>query len=155
VIAPGQSVWLDVTFNSKKFSGALTKSITVFSNDPAQAEAKFDFTADVATARSKVAPVVEPADLGNLVPNTEGQAQIALTNLGKEPYKLRLADWPHSWLQPSWTEKVVDPGDTLKLSIGTLGVPPLGKFNTSLTFDVEGKDKSRLSLPITGVGLVE
>jgi hypothetical protein len=50
---------------------------------------------------------------------------------------------------------VVDPGDTLAFTVGTNGVPPLGKFTTSLTFDVEGKVKSRMSLPVTGVGLVE
>jgi hypothetical protein len=85
----------------------------------------------------------------------EGQTSIAFVNLGQEPYKLRVADWPRSWLALAWTEKVVDPGDTLSLTLGTKGVPPLGKFNTSLTFDVEGSVKSRMSLPLTGVGQME
>lgn len=155
IVGPGESVWLDVTFSTKKFSGNVTKSVAVFCNDPGNPEAKFDFTADVTTTRTRVAPFNEPADLGQLVPNTEGQTSISFVNLGQEPYKLHLADWPQSWLAPAWTEKVVDPGDTLALTLGTKGVPPLGKFTTSLTFDVEGKVKTRMSLPVIGVGLVE
>lgn len=155
VIAPGESVWLNVTFNTKKFAGEVTKSVAVFCNDPNDPQAKFEFSAEVVTSRTKVAPLVEPADLGQLTPDLESQSTIGFTNLGGEPYKLRLADWPRSWMQPSWLEKVVDPGDTLALVIGTRGVPPLGTFVTSLTFDVEGKVKTRMSLPVTGVGSVE
>jgi hypothetical protein len=155
VVAPGESVWLDVTFNTKKFSGDVTKSVAVFCNDPDNPQATFQFTASVNSTRTKVAPLVEPADLGQLVPNRESQASVSFINLGQEPYKLTLADWPKSWLSPSWTEKVVDPGDTLTLAIGTRGVPPLGKFTTSMTFNVEGQVRSRMSLPVTGVGSME
>jgi hypothetical protein len=155
VVAPNESIWLDVTFNTKKFSGEVTKSVAVFCNDPENPQATFQFSADVTSQRSRVAPLIEPADLGQLAPNMEGQTSIAFVNLGQEPYKLRVADWPKSWLALAWTEKVVDPGDTLSLTLGTRGVPPLGKFNTSLTFDVEGSVKSRMSLPVTGVGQME
>lgn len=155
VVAPNESIWLDVTFNTKKFSGEVTKSVAVFCNDPVNAQSTFQFTADVASTRTRVAPLSEPTDLGQLMPNKDGQTTIGFVNLGQEPYKLHVADWPKSWLALGWTEKVVDPGDTLSLTIGTKGVPPLGKFNTSLTFDVEGSHKSRMSLPITGVGQME
>jgi len=155
VVAPGESVWIDVTFNSKKFSGAVNKTITVFSNDPSSPQAKITFLANVATARSRIVVVQEPADLGNLVPNKSGQAAIMLANVSDEPYRVRLTSYPTSWLEPAWTEKVVDPGDTLDLSIGTSGVPPLGKFESSITFEIEGRETSRMSLPLTGIGLVE
>ena len=35
IVGPGESVWLDVTFSTKKFSGNVTKSVAVFCNDPA------------------------------------------------------------------------------------------------------------------------
>jgi hypothetical protein len=155
VIAPGESIWLDVTFNTKKFSGSINKSVTVFSNDPENPQAKLSFTADVQTTRSRVALINEPADLGQLVPDKLRQSTLSLTNVGSEPYRLILADWPSSWMEPDWTEKVVDPGDTLALAIGTRGVPPLGKFDTSITFEIEGNDKTRMSLPVTGIGLME
>jgi hypothetical protein len=155
VVGPNESIWLDVTFNTKKFSGNVTKSVVVFCNDPENPQATFQFSADVTSTRTRVAPLSEPADLGQLAPNMDGQTAIGFVNLGQEPYKLRLADWPKSWLAPAWTEKVVDPGDTLSLTVGTRGVPPLGKFTTSLTFEVEGSTKSRMSLPVTGVGLME
>lgn len=155
VIAPGESIWLDVTFNSKKFSGAITKKITVFSNDPNNPRSTITFTANVQTNRTLIAVVNEPVDLGSLVPDQSGQSTILLTNLGTEPYRLRLAAWPKGWMQTSWKEKVIDPGDTLQMSIGTSAVPPLGKFETSITFEVEGSEKTRMSLPLTGVGLVE
>lgn len=155
VVGPGESIWIDVTFNTKKFSGKVTKAVTVFSNAPNDPQAKFTFTADVATSRKPVALASSSADLGQLVPDKPDQSSIALTNVGDEPYRLRLADWPTSWMEPAWTEKVLDPGDTLSLAIGTHGTPPLGKFGTSLTFDVEGREKSRMSLPVTGIGLVE
>lgn len=155
VVAPNESIWLDVTFNTKKFSGQVTKSVTVFCNDPENAQASFQFSADVASTRTRVAPLAEPADLGKLAPNMDGQTSIGFVNLSQEPYKLRVADWPKSWLALGWTEKVVDPGDTLSLTLGTTGVPPLGPFNSSLTFDVEGSRKSRMSLPLTGVGQMD
>ena len=155
VVAPGESIWIDVTFNSKKFSGAVNKTVTVFSNDPGSPQAKITFLANVATARSKIVVVQEPTDLGSLVPNKSGQSTIMLANVGDEPYRLRLAAYPSGWLEPGWTEKVVDPGDTLHLPIGTNGVPPLGKFESSITFEIEGRETSRMSLPLTGIGLIE
>jgi hypothetical protein len=155
IVAPGESIWLDITFNSKKFSGQVNKKVVVYSNDPDDPRASIEFTAQVETSRKRVAPVTEPADLGNLVPNRPRQTAITLTNVGTEPYRLSLADWPSSWLEPDWTERVIDPGDSLDLKIGTRGFPPLGKFSASLTFDVQGSEKSRLSMPVTGVGLVE
>jgi hypothetical protein len=154
-VAPDESIWLDVVFNTKKFSGQVTKSVTVFCNDPESPQATFQFSADITTTRTRVAPLVEPADLGQLSPNMDGQTSIGFVNLGQEPYKLRIADWPRSWLALGWTEKVVDPGDTLSLTLGTRGVPPLGAFSTSLTFDLEGSARARMSLPIVGVGKLE
>lgn len=155
VVGPGESIWMDVTFDSKRFSGLVNKSVVFYSNDPEQPEAKLSFSATIETARKVVEALDEPADLGNLLPNRGDQAQIRLTNIGDQPYRLSVADWPGEWLEADWTERIVDPGDTLTLTVGTKGVPPLGRFATSITFDVEGKEKSRFSLPITGIGLVE
>jgi hypothetical protein len=155
VIGPGESIWLDITFDSKKFSGQVAKKVVVYSNDPAAPQATIDFTARVETSRKYVVVVNEPTDLGQLLPNEPDQSEIALANIGTEPYRLSLADWPQSWLEPEWTERVIDPGDTLTMAIGTHSVPPLGKFDTSITFDIQGTDKSRMSLPLTGVGLVD
>ena len=102
-----------------------------------------------------MAVINEPADLGQLVPDKLRQSSLSLINVGLEPYRLILTDWPTSWMEPEWTEKVVDPGDTLTLAIGTRGVPPLGKFEASMTFEIEGNDKTRMSLPVTGIGLME
>jgi hypothetical protein len=155
VIGPGESIWMDVTFNSKRFSGEVHKTVTFFSNDPAEPEAKLAFTATIETARKTVESLEEPVDLGNLLPNTGKQAQIRLINIGDQPYRLTVADWPGDWLEGDWTERVIDPQDTLTLTVGTHGVAPLGRFSESITFDVDGKVKSRFSLPITGIGLVE
>lgn len=155
VIGPGESIWLAITFNSKKFSGDISKKVTVFSNDPNNPQSTINFSATVQTNRTRIAVVDEPIDLGSLVPNKRDQSTISLTNIGTEPYRLRLAAWPDGWMETSWKEKVIDPGDTLRLAIGTSSVPPLGKFETSITFEVEGREKTRMSLPLTGVGLVE
>jgi hypothetical protein len=133
----------------------VNKSVAFYSNDPEHPEANLAFSASIETARKTVEALEEPVDLGNLLPNRTGQAQIRLTNIGRQPYRLSLADWPGEWLEADWKERVIDPGDTLTLTVGTHGVPPLGRFDESITFDVEGKEKSRFSLPITGIGLVE
>ena len=155
VVGPGESIWMDVTFNSKRFSGLVNKSVMFYSNDPEQPDAQLAFTATIETARKTVEALEEPADLGNLLPNKGAQAQIRLVNVGDQPYRLSVADWPGEWLEADWKERVVDPGDTVTLTVGTQGVPPLGRFSESITFDVEGKSKSRFSLPLTGIGLME
>jgi hypothetical protein len=155
VVGPGESIWLDVTFDSKRFSGQVSKTVEVFSNDPESPEASLTFMAQIGTARTNLEPLEEPVDLGNVLPNRADQAQVRLINRGTEPYRLTLTDWPRGWLVTDWKEKVVDPGDTLTLAVGTAGVPPLGRFAQSLTFTVEGRQKTRLSLPITGIGLME
>jgi hypothetical protein len=155
VVGPGESIWIDITFDSKKFSGQVAKRVLVFSNDPVDPQATIEFTAQVETSRKLLAVVNEPTDLGQLLPNEPDQSEIVLTNIGDEPYRLSIADWPQSWLQPEWTERVIDPGDTLTMAIGTRSVPPLGRFTTSITFDIQGTTKSRMSLPLTGVGLVD
>ena len=155
VVAPGESIWLDITFNSKRFSGKVSKKVTVFCNDPEQPQSVIQFSAQVETVRKMIAPASEPVDLGNLLPDRPNQTTIELTNIGTEPYRLMLTDWPEEWMQTSWTEKVIDPEDTVELEIGTHAIAPLGKFKTSLTIDIQGLDNARMSIPVTGIGLVD
>lgn len=155
VIAPGESIWLDITFNSKRFSGKVTKKVSVFCNDPDQPESVIQFTAQIETARKQIMVAHEPVDLGSLLPDRPNQTKVELTNMGTEPYRLTLVDWPKEWMQASWEEKVVDPNATVELEVGTIGGAPMGKFETSMTIDIQGRDQSRISFPITGIGLVE
>lgn len=46
-LKPGDSGDLEITFNSKNFSGSVHKTVTIYSNDPATPKAKVDFTAFV------------------------------------------------------------------------------------------------------------
>lgn len=155
VVAPGESIWIDITFDSRRFSGKVAKHVSVFCNDPDTPEGSIDFTAEVETARKYVTWGNEPVDLGSLLPDRPNQTKIDLTNVGTEPYRLILVQWPEDWMQTSWTEKVIDPGDTESLEIGTHGPAPMGKFKGSLTVDLQGVERKRMSIPITGIGLVE
>lgn len=155
VVAPGESIWLDITFNTKRFSGNVTKRVTVFCNDPEAPQAVFSFSARVETARNRIKIPKEPVDVGNLLPDRPNQSVMSLTNGGTEPYRLTLREWPKDWMQTSWTEKVVDPGNEVQLRIGTNGAAPLGKFETSVTIDIQGTEQYRMTIPVTGIGLVQ
>lgn len=155
VVAPGESIWLDVTFDSKRFSGSVTKTVVVMCNDPENPRPEIVFSARIETARKLITVEPEPTELGSLLPGKPDQAKVTFTNTGSEPYRLSVLDWPKNWMKLSWTEKVVDPSRSIDLRIGTNSNAPMGSFVTSLTLDVQGSQTSRISVPLTGVGLVE
>jgi hypothetical protein len=155
VVAPGESIWLDVTFDSKRFSGTVNKSVVVFCNDAENPRPEIVFSARIETARKLITVAPEPTDLGNLLPGKPDQAKVTFTNTGSEPYRLSVLDWPKNWMKLSWTEKVVDPNRSIDLRVGTSSSAPMGSFSASLTLDVQGAQTSRMSVPLTGIGLVE
>jgi hypothetical protein len=85
VIPPGESGQISATFDSSRFRGNISKSVSLYANDPARPVTQFVLTG---TVRPELVPERNDIDLGTLAPGEVREVRLTLANHGQATVKL-------------------------------------------------------------------
>lgn len=80
VIPPGEDGEISTTFDSSRFRGQISKSVSLYANDPARPVTQFTLTG---TVRPELVPERNDIDLGTLAPGEVREVRLALANHGQ------------------------------------------------------------------------
>jgi phospholipid N-methyltransferase len=146
-LAPGDSTYLEVIFDSKKFSNRVTKSVRITTNESAQPQL-VQFTAQIEDTVSGGLPLaIAPRVLDVSVDGKAVNQTMTLTNRTDQVLPLRLVEWPREYLTVNLPAALA-PRQTVRAAIILTSVAVSGPFNKSFTFETGEKNGTRYTVPV-------
>lgn len=148
-LAPGDSVGLDLKFDTKRFKGQITKTATVETNDTTQPNATLEFTARIGLWEGLVIanpPQVYLDTLGKT------EQRVTLKNTGTGHYTISIVSPIAEFMQLELSSTELPGKGEASISIRATPKAPLGDYNASVTLHLEGPQPHNLSIPVYGVG---
>ena len=97
------------------------------------------------------------ADFGEVVVGKKRKFTIELTNDDSTKCKINIVDWPCSeFIKKTKLKKdKLKPGKTTKIEFELSKKIPVGRFNTSISLQVEDNPKTRITIPVKGSIITE
>jgi hypothetical protein len=152
LVAPGDSVPLDVVFDSKNITGVVNKKVTINSNDSTHGPTEIFFTARVQDQDTTM--TVRPK--GAAFPTIDKISDtIALTNDTKAECRIRLATAPPDFIKCLLSSDRMLPGASVSIILTRGKGAPVGEYETSITLWIDGPFPHAISIPIKGIGYLE
>jgi hypothetical protein len=147
-IPPGESGEIRTTFDSSRFRGNVLKTVTLYSNDPAQKTAQFQLRGIV---KQELVPSPERISLGTLTSGTSTAVRLTLTNQGTRHLSQITAQATHPDLKVSLGATRLGPGES---TVATVTATP-GTSTTTLNSYVLVRDiaagVAEIRIPVSGV----
>lgn len=152
LIPAGDSARLRVIFNSENIHGKVVKDVNVMSDDPENPYMTVKFFAVIAAGKPEITvdPVV--AAFPEATPkNYNLKTTLQLSNVSDTPVELSIVDLPSPEFTALFSRDKIPPGGNSKLEI-IMQEPPeeAGIIGTSITIEYSGKEKDRITIPISG-----
>lgn len=147
-IPPGESGEIRTTFDSSRFRGNVLKTVTLYSNDPAQRTAQFQLRGIV---RQEILPAPERISLGTLTPGASREVHLTLTNQGSRHLSQITAQATHPDLKVTLGTTRLGPGES---TVATVTATP-GTSTSSLNAYILIRDiaagAAEIRVPVSGV----
>ncbi|MBD3299141.1 MAG: DUF1573 domain-containing protein [candidate division Zixibacteria bacterium] len=150
-IAPSDSLYLEIAFNSKGMHGWVHKRIDVFYNDTAASPAQLYFSAKVGETTGDI--VVHPVDV-HFDDFDKVKEDIVLENTGQDTYAIDVATPPPPYIDYGFDRDSIPPGERALMTVHLGDSTPLGLYQTSMTLLLDGPIPHTISIPIKGTGYV-
>ncbi len=149
-LAPGESEDLEVTLNSSHTIGKVNKSVTITSNDPVNPSVTLNFTANVGSESPtiKITPVEVLYD--SIQVGKSDIQKIVLSNTDITKINLSLIEKPTEVVDIDIKKSNLEPGKSTEIIFRIDKKATPGYFNLYSTLEVNGSDKYRVTIPITG-----
>jgi hypothetical protein len=122
---PGESGFIEVTFNSDDFQGRVVKSVTVMTSEKLLPDRVLTVKADV---KSEIEVMPPLADFGPVVNPSAASSEIVITPIGKFDLKILKVDFDSKLL----TVTSIPGAKETKLKIGLAGDVPTGFFKETV-----------------------
>jgi hypothetical protein len=152
IIPAGDSARLRVIFDSKNIHGKVVKDVNVMTDDPENPYMTVRFFAVLTTDKPEV--TVEPAVA--VFPEADAKSlklktTLQLHNVSDTSVELSIVDLPSPEFSAMFSRDKIPPGGNSKLEI-LMQEPPEqpGIIGTSMTIEYSGKEKDRITIPISG-----
>lgn len=148
-LAPGDSVALELRFDTKRFKGQISKTAAVESNDPTHPELQLQFTARVG--------LWEGVIVGNhsqIYLDTLGKTEqtITLKNASTDNYRISVVSPPADFMAVELSADEIPAKGEVSITFRQTPKAPVGEYNTSVTLRFMGPSPQNLSIPIFGIG---
>ncbi|EQB63523.1 MAG: hypothetical protein RBG1_1C00001G1102 [candidate division Zixibacteria bacterium RBG-1] len=149
-LAPGESVDLEVTLNSSHTIGKVHKSVTITSNDPVNPSVTLNFTADLGSESPtlKITPVEVLYD--SIQVGKNDIRRILLSNTDITKINLSVIEKPKEVVDIDIKKSNLEPGKSTEIIFRIDKKATPGYFNLYSTLEVNGSDKYRITIPISG-----
>lgn len=144
-LAPGEQTDVAITYNTQGKQGKQSSSVTIYSNDPATPEARFEIVGDVKRAIS-----MEP--IGGLVmrgtdPTATYTAKMKLTNNESAPMKARIVSKPLPNFEFDLKETV--PGKEVEIIARNTGPLNWNLTSSAVLIETGLAREPNVSIPVT------
>jgi len=147
-IAPGEEATIKAYFNSQKFNGRVTKQIYVNSDDPINPYLKVSFKATINDPLLPISMAPLEADFGSIKSGSPSQMKITLTNSNDTPCAITLIDDSAAgFIRTTPASTTVRPHETAEIVLDLTPQSISGELKESITFDIEGGQGARFTLP--------
>lgn len=144
-----------MTFSTKKYNGAVRKTVQVESSDPERPSFPLQIAALVGGPPATLG--MEPADgvdFDRFNVDEPKQGKVVLTNYSPEPMQISIIGEPREFLSAHLSQKMIQPRESVELDVATHGKPPLGRFTDAVTLMLDEAHNTRLTVPIKGVSMM-
>lgn len=139
IFEPGQTGSIDVNFDSKDYTGKVTKALTVITNERSMSDRTLSITANVNSELDASPPL---ADFGTVVPSKLAQQTIRVKNRMKTELKIEKLRYNAEFLDVGYTKEGADYVIYVKLK----PTAPIGFFKETIW--VENNSTALADLPI-------
>ena len=150
-LAPGESDFLEVQFNSAGFRGEVVKYINIESNDPTNQYATIKMTTEV---KEELQPTNRFSLLwfGDVPVGKEMTQTYALQNISSSPITIKRVKKVYPKMKVTYNKRVVAPSDSVVI---TISVTPnrIGYFNEAFTLETSSKRQPHVPLRVSYVGV--
>ena len=144
-----------MTFNTKKYSGPVRKSVQVLCSDSKRRSYPLQVSALVGGAPPTVGLDPERGiNFERFSVDEKQEATITITNYSPEPMHLKIIGAPPDYLLATLSSPVVQPRESVELTVSTNNSPPLGRFASSVTLLIDESKNTRLTIPVSGVSMM-
>jgi len=146
-IDPGKTAELKTTFDSASFSGKVSKTITIETNDPAKPSYTLTIKGSV-TEDLVVSP--RQLNLGAVKAGTSKQYEISLENGGGKPLRIVAVSTPMQQVKATALKQLLKPGETTKITV--IVSPKIDDRFLSgyLSISTDSSSKPEITVPIYG-----
>jgi len=149
-LAPGEIVDLEVSFDSKNMMGKVNKSVTVSSNDPASPSLALTFSANVGIESPTVRFTPIEVMYDSVQVGKNDTRKILLFNTDITKVDLAFVDKPKDLVEIDLKKSNLEPGKSTEMVFRVDKNATPGYFNLCSTLEINGSDKYRVTIPISG-----
>jgi hypothetical protein len=100
---------------------------------------------------------MEPAegiDFERFAVDSPRKSKVVLTNYSPEAMNVSIIGSPREFLSASLSGTVIQPRESVEVTVETHGKPPLGRFSDGVTLMLNEAHATRLTIPIKGVSMM-
>jgi hypothetical protein len=149
-LASGEIADLEVVFDPSKVTVEQTqKKVQVLSNDPNQPFAEVKFNAKIGKTNSLVKVTPACINFDTLSYGSGRTQNLTIENISGEKLSLMRTEGPGENIDLELTDRVLKPGESIKVEIKLKDNTPPGNLNASFTLDFECSKVARVSVPVT------
>ena len=144
-----------MTFSTKKYNGPVRKTVQVLSSDPERSSFPLQISALVGGPPATLG--MEPAegiDFDRFAVDSPRKAKVVLTNYSPAAMQVSIVSGPRDYLAASLSNKIIQPRESIEVTVETHGKPPLGRFTDAVTIMLDEAHDTRLTIPIKGVSMM-
>jgi len=147
-IRPGEQGEIKTTFDSSRVRGGVVKTVTLYSNDPAQRTAQFQLRG---TVMQEIVPSPERLTLGTLVPGETKEVRLTLTNKGSRELPLLSAQATHPDLKVTLGATHMGPGESIEALVTATPAPSTSRLNAYILVRDTKAGSAEIRIPVSGV----
>ena len=146
-LAPGESGEVRTSFDSTRFSGAVQKTVAIYSNDPSRAVTQLLIKGSI---RQELFASPAFIELGTLKAGVETILSVTIRNQGPAPVALREVKCLAPDLAGELAAPLVAPGESVVLTLRVLPTAGRGMLNGYVIVATDSKRAPELRIPIYG-----
>jgi len=154
-LAPGEATDLEVSFDAKNMMGKVSKSVTVSSNDPTSPSLVLNFTANVGIESPTVRFTPIEVLYDSVQVGKNDTRKILLFNTDITKVDVSLIDKPREMVEIDLKKTNLEPGKSTEMIFRVDKNATPGYFNLCSTLEINGSDKYRVTIPISGTLLAK
>lgn len=149
LLAPQESTYLEVTFNSKNYQGLKNMGVAIFSNDTSTISDIY-FTANIENEFPLIQ--IEPLQLefDSLKIEKLSSKKVTILNKSNSVLKMIIVEKPKDLIDFQVSRSDLNPKEKAEITFQINPKAKPGPFQTNLTLDFQGTEKIRYTLPISG-----
>lgn len=144
-LAPGESGEIRASFDSTRFRGAISKTVYLYTNDPAQPMVQLHVKGKV---QEELALEPQLVNFGAVTPKRTVRSKVTLTNQGPREVRLDELATTTPELSARLSAEVIPPGGKAAVELTLTPKPGQSRFSGYVLFKADGAVRHDLRIPV-------